>query len=321
VISLNNFDKEEWHKSVAGALEITQDEPQTNEEMHPAVTETLEVFRVILSSQTKSAKACEAVLEGIHLLVANRYVSGRADGEDSFLHGVMESASKGSDLTVESVQVAFIKAFQTILTSPKCGVHESSMVLAFRSVFHVYLVGKSPAVKDAAKAALLDMLRSVMGRMEAYEAIRRANVTTEDGYENGGTEHIEEQDTSSTGGNSDFASQYHADAYALFRSLCKMTSKETEAENVEEITSTSIFASLSTPADPMSLHGKILSLELILAAIDLGENAFCEGERFVNLVQQYLCVSLLKNCVSNHTQVAYLSQNIFLQLVRKRGDA
>jgi brefeldin A-inhibited guanine nucleotide-exchange protein len=60
---------------------------------------------------------------------------------------------------------------------------------------------------------------------------------------------------------------------------------------------------------------------LILAAIDLGENAFCEGERFVNLVQQYLCVSLLKNCVSNHTQVAYLSQNIFLQLVRKRGDA
>jgi hypothetical protein len=34
-------------------------------------------------------------------------------------------------------------------------------------------------------------------------------------------------------------------------------------------------------------------------------------------VQNYLCVALLKNCVSSHTQVAFLSQKIFLVLVSK----
>jgi brefeldin A-inhibited guanine nucleotide-exchange protein len=120
-----------------------------------------------------------------------------------------------------------------------------------------------------------------------------------------------------------FDSQYHADSYALFRSLCKLSSKELEAENEStELSGVGAFfsiqlASSSSQSDPMSLNGKILALNLILSAMDYSGRAFCEGERFIYLVQHYLCVSLLKNCVSNHTQVAFLSQKIFMVLLYK----
>ena len=72
----------------------------------------------------------------------------------------------------------------------------------------------------------------------------------------------------------------------------------------------------SVPAvDPLALNSKILSLELILAVFDHCGDAFRHGEKFVYAVQSYLCVSLLKNCMSNQTVVAHLSLKIFLLLV------
>lgn len=307
---------------------VTEDDPQTREAMHPAIELTLEAMIAILSHPAKVAKACEYAMDVIGLLVNHRYVSGRAGGQDdasgsgarshqhldtrpppaSVLHRVLEAVAKCSE--IESTQICLIKTLSTIMTSPKCGVHEASMLLAFRSTFHIYLVAKSPPNKESAKAALVDMLRSVVGRMEAYEAVTKKS-------QGAATAKIEETKSTDVEEDSPFVSQYHADSYTLFRSLCKMSAKELDAEN-EADTVPSIF-NIQAPSDPMSLNGKILALELILTTMDLAGPAFCESDRFIYLVQHYLCVSLLKNCVSNHTQVAYLSQKIFLVLVRVGG--
>jgi len=123
-----------------------------------------------------------------------------------------------------------------------------------------------------------------------------------------------------------FASQYHTDSYLLFRALCKLSSKTLPGDENVNVTSSSTpnnssmgasFFSSAPIVDPLALNSKILSLELILAVFEHCGDAFRHGEKFVYAVQSYLCVSLLKNCMSNQTVVAHLSLKIFLLLVRK----
>lgn len=348
------------------------------EPMHPAVITTLHAMCTVIASESKTLKMAEMALECIYILTNGRYVSGVAggrvklevqqkgsdpdvaqqqlgqnaapghDGRDgglSFLGYVVESITRASDLSSEAVQGAMAKALLAIMTCPKCGVHEAAMLQAVRSTFHVYLVGKSPSGKELARMTLVDMLKCVFMRMEAYDImVNRGNSSSsdvggdvkkkakngEDFSESATTATTiataEEMDVASTSVGI-FASQYHTDSYLLFRALCKLSSKTLPGdENVAMTTnSTSAVGSSmagsffsSTPiVDPLALNSKILSLELILAVFEHCGDAFRNGEKFVYAVQSYLCVSLLKNCMSNQTVVAHLSLKIFLLLVSK----
>ena len=72
------------------------------------------------------------------------------------------------------------------------------------------------------------------------------------------------------------------------------------------------FISAFTPVggsnveDPLAYRSKILALELILCILENSGHAFCTGERFIFAIQNYLCVSLLKNCNYNYMSVARL---------------
>lgn len=295
--------------------------------MHESIERALLLYVTILRHPSRTSKVCELALECIRLLVANGYISGRAGGRDdptgsgsqaiaqaerdaklngprdpstqrepSLLHKVMEGVASCSNYNSETVQTAACKTFRALITSELCGVHEGSLLLALRSAFHVYLVGKTTSTKEVAKTALIDMLRSVFGRLEEQESrLHPFNTNNKNDY-------------SQTPHNS----QYHTDVYVLFRALCKLSSKELPGDGESESRPGILF---STPADPMALNNKVLSLELIVAVMQFSGNAFCQGEKFIYLVQNYLCVGLLKNCTSNHTNVAFLSQQIFLLLV------
>ena len=281
---------------------------------------------------------------GIQLTTSKGH-DGR-DGGLSFLGYVVESITRASDSSSEVVQGCMAKALLSIMTCPKCGVHEAAMLQAVRSTFHVYLVGKSVSGKDLAKRTLVDMLKCVFMRMEAYDIISKDNnvgSSSDDDKQNGidqsksGDESVGTATTAATSNADDpstsvgaFASQYHTDSYLLFRALCKLSSKTLPGdENVGMVPPTGIGSSAmmqgmsatffsSTPTvDPLALNSKILSLELILAVFEHCGDAFQNGEKFVYAVQSYLCVSLLKNCMSNHTVVAHLSLKIFLLLVSK----
>ena len=363
------------------------------EPMHPAVITTLHGLCSIISSESKTPKMVEMALECITLLTNGRYVSGVAggrmkleqqrkvsetnrtpsalapghDGRDgglSFLGYVVESITRSSESPSELVQGFMAKALLSIMTCPKCGVHEAAMLQAVRSVFHVYLVGKTIPGKKLAKQTLVDMLKSVFNRMEAYDVMNKDSkdneIVVEEEENHGGgpvAASGEDDDTDATAQTTAttistasikldsvptlsptskgdmsaaanigaFASQYHTDSYLLFRALCKLSSKTLSGdENVvgmnTSTTATSMganFFSAVPSVDPLALNSKILSLELILAIFEHCGDAFRNGEKFIYAVQSYLCVSLMKNCMSNHTIVAHLSLKIFLLLVKK----
>jgi hypothetical protein len=350
------------------------------EPMHPAVIATLHALCTVISSESKTLKMAETALECISILTNGRYVSGIAggrvklevqrkmidpviakqqlgqqyapghDGRDgglSFLGYVVESITRASDVSSETVQGAMAKALLAIMTCPKCGVHEAAMLQAVRSTFHVYLVGKSPSGKELARRTLVDMLKCVFMRMEAYDIVSKGknsssglvedvkkeatisqSTSGEDSVRTATTAAtnmtIEETDTASTSVGI-FASQYHTDSYLLFRALCKLSSKTLPGDEHVSMVTTPISAVgssmggsffSSTPiVDPLALNSKILSLELLLVVFEHCGDAFVNGEKFVYAVQSYLCVSLLKNCMSNQTVVAHLSLKIFLLLV------
>jgi hypothetical protein len=69
------------------------------------------------------------------------------------------------------------------------------------------------------------------------------------------------------------------------------------------------------PTDPLALHSKILSLELILS-VGLLRRCLLEGEKFIYLVQNYLCVAFAKELrVQPHA--SSVCPRIFLVLVGK----
>jgi hypothetical protein len=335
--------------------DLAEDDPQTREPVHRAVMITMEAYAMVLGHDAKTNRGCELAMDGMQMLVSKQYFSGRAGGKDdssgsgskaaavakkdgtelppaSLMHRLVDSIAKTSETHVDIVQTAVVRTLRAIMTSPKCGVHESTMLLALRSTFHVYLVTKSPACKQLAKEALLDTLRSVFFRMEAYDVMARGQArkiadAISDTNSKSSDEPAPASDGEDTGTATDtppveegpaaFASQYHTDSYVLLGSLCKMCSKELPVDVGSEPDTRTVPRLFNTqaPTDPLALNSKILSLELILSALDYCGDAFFEGEKFIYLVQNYLCVALLKNCVSSHTQVAFLSQKIFLVLV------
>lgn len=96
----------------------------------------------------------------------------------------------------------------------------------------------------------------------------------------------------------DFPSILHKDCFLLFRSLCKLSMKGLPGDPAHQI-------------DTVAVQSKILSLELILSILENSGASFRTGDKFIYLIRTYLCQSLLKNCISNITQVVDMSLRIF----------
>lgn len=70
----------------------------------------------------------------------------------------------------------------------------------------------------------------------------------------------------------------------------------------------------------MALQSKILSLELILSILTHAGPTFRSSDKFVYLVRNYLCSSLLKNATSSNTTVVALSLRIFIAMISHFKD-
>ena len=309
----------------------------------------LDCYCTTVCHAAATPKMIEIALECIGLLISNRYVVGstakkkveekRDDSDSLSSEGNDKKDPTTSDVmhlincicacaenTSDSVQSAMAKALLSLMTSPVCSVHEAGMLKSVRTVFHVYLITKHEEVKQLSRSVLLDMLRSVFQRMEAYDAMSKSDNDNGDGVDesfelpksanvNGGEEAADDK-------NHRFASMFHTDSYLLFRALCKLSAKtlpedmdDKGAANSSSGGNLRVFSGSKAPSDPMATATKILSLELILCVFEHCGPAFRDGEKFIYAVQNFLCVSLLKNCVSSNTTVAHLSLQVFLLLV------
>jgi brefeldin A-inhibited guanine nucleotide-exchange protein len=331
------LEKETWPPSTTTGDDNDNNNNNNNNTIHPAIQTTIDAYKSVLThpDATKVYKPSELALIGITLLVKKWYLVGRADGADesssekkepSILQQVLEVVAKTSESQDIGIQTALIDTMTAIATSPKCEIHENALLIAVRSTFHVYLVSKKQSCKDVAKRAVLDMLKAVFVRMEAHDAMLNNNNTTSTQQQQQPQPNTNKNNnTNPTGG---LPTQYHLDAYSLFRSFCKLSSKELPADDTDEqqlslsghsskAKELALFFNTNIPTDPTELQSKILSLELILHVFTEFGESLVGHDKFLTLVQHYVSGSLLKNCVSNHTQVAFLSQNIFLVLVRR----
>jgi brefeldin A-inhibited guanine nucleotide-exchange protein len=268
---------------------------------------------------------------------------------------LINSLCASSDSVSDIVQTFAIKCLLALTTSSSCSVHEGAMLKALRTIFQIHLASKHATTRDISKAALFDMVRTVLMRLETYDSITKNEAlelhsdTQPVDDDTNTTEYDDDTKSSSAasvfkdfskGMNVDidaviqkddlstFASLFHVDTYLVFRSLCKMSAKPLPGDNTsldgpkflgntpsKFINAFSVVG--ANAEDPMAFRSKILSLELILAMLENSGPAFCSGERFIFAIQNYLCVSLLKNCISSYMAVAQLGLKIFLVLVYK----
>ena len=285
------------------------DDPETSLKMHKSIIHALEAYILIFDHPSKTVNACNVALECISQLVFRDYISGRAGGQDdysgsgasfskipkeerpteSLLHRLLTGIEKCCESNTDTVQRHVIECFTAIMGSPKCSVHKESMLVAIRSIFQIYLVSKSEDCQETAKTALMEVISHIIQLMEEYPM--------------------------------EVNSLYHPDSYILIKRLVYLSSKEllgvddNNATNTTNVLGRQIFN--SSTVDPKALNNKILSLELILLIMECAGEHIKTGQKFIKLVQSKLCVALLQNCISNHTQVAFTSQKIFLVLVYK----
>jgi brefeldin A-inhibited guanine nucleotide-exchange protein len=287
---------------------IDEEDPQTKEPMHHSITNALISYIMVLTHPQKTSKACDLALECISQLIFRRYVAGRAGGRDdttgsgsaqretpiqhrapnSLLHELIVAVQKCGESSIESIQSHVIECFEAVMNSPKCSVHELSMLLVIRRLYYIYLSTKSESCQQATKVALMDIISKIIRRMEDCPPGQH--------------------------------SLHHTDSYILMKRVVHLSAKELPGVDDDAVTANNfltrqIFTTASI--DPRALNNKLLSLELILLMIECAGDNIQNGDKFVSLIQSQLCVTLLKNCISNNTQVAFTSQRIFLVLVYK----
>ena len=303
------------------------DDPLTNRKVHKAVSVAMEAYRMTIShplmARSASKTACEQALACIEQLVIREYFGGRAGGRDdhsasgseavaararnqsttttttsdvsraSPMHRLLEALNDCSNsvLKIPAIHSHVSRCVRAILTSPRCGIHESSMLFGIRIAFHSYLVGPHENCRKAAKEALLDIVEHYMQRLE-LDTVKGPS------------------------------SLWYTDCFYMMRSFIKLSSKE--IPGIDETTSTATiqkptsFWQTASTADPVAIQNKILSLELQRRAIECAGPVFCNGDKFIQLIQsQNGSIALFKNCMSQCTQVAYISQQVFLIMCYK----
>jgi len=294
--------------TATSSLSDAGDDPETKDQMHESIRASLQAFILILTHPQKTNKSCDISLECISQLVFRRYVSGRAGGRDddsgsgsihretppahrppnSLLHDTIVATQKCGESNSEIIQQRVIDCFEAIMNSSTCSVHELSMLLFIRRLYHIYLSTKSESCQKNAKRALMDIVSRTIQRMEDSPNAKH--------------------------------SLYYTDSYILMKRVVHLSAKALPGVDDEKVTTKNFLNKQmfnNGEVDPKALNNKELSLELILLMIEMAGENVKTSKKFVDLIQSQLCVTLLKNCISNNTQVAYTSQRIFLVLVYK----
>lgn len=112
-----------------------------------------------------------------------------------FLATVMETICSCKDQEDELVQLQIVKAVLTAVTLHSSAVHETTLLLAVKTCFYIYLVSRTPVIQTTANATLTQMLSVVFQRLELC------------------------------GSSCTSLSIVQRDAFLVFRSLCKLSMK------------------------------------------------------------------------------------------------
>ena len=152
-----------------------------------------------LACESKQPRIVEVALHCIQKLIAYGYVGSKTvlvgSARKGMMDVVMETICACKDMEDEPVQLQIVKAVLTAVTAaaPGSAVHDTTLLLAVKTCFYIYLVSKSLTIQSTANATLTQMLNVVFARLES--APESAPTVTQ------------------------------RDAFLVFRSLCKLSMK------------------------------------------------------------------------------------------------
>lgn len=125
-----------------------------------------------LGCQSKSPKIVISALDCIQKLIAYGHLTGNSpdprNPQRLLIDCIVETTCScfSGPSTDEGVQLQIIKALLTLVTSQSCQVHGSSILLAVRTCYNIYLGSKNLVNQTTAKATLTQMLSVIFTRME-----------------------------------------------------------------------------------------------------------------------------------------------------------
>lgn len=285
------------------------------------------------SFDTASELAAHGCLDGVCLSIRGR----GGDEEVTRVVDLLAQSVFNADLSIERNELTAMK----FLLGTGCRVdetgdallHGSHLLQTIRIFYHIYLTTLSRPNKTTARAALQQLTTSIFTRVVRTDTDERFQKTSDN-----------------------FPSPNHRDAFLVLRSICKLSmrsipdsdyggqshfglqasgSYETWDERQDQSSRGMIVASdegavhsprqehaelLYTNAIHPAMESKVLALELLLYVLQNTKFPVLfvkrSGHQFHAAIRNYLCVSLLKNCMSDNTNIVNLSLRIFVPLVR-----
>lgn len=256
-----------------------------------------------LACQSRSSRIVIIALDCIQKLVAYGYLRGtRLDPDEQtkglLIDTIVESVCNcfHGPATDDGVQLQIIKALLTLVTSPHCQVHESSLLLAIQTCFDIYLSSRNTTNQNTAKATLTQMFNSSFQKMESYTGPELDDYVIAQCLSQIVSQVDQDMPTYTKTQDFEPANILHYDAYIIFHALCKLSMRQVSEEH------------------PLKL--KLLSLQLILAILQNAGPVLKSSDIFLAAIKQCLCVALSKNGLSSNNEVLNLSLSIFMCLLK-----
>ncbi|GAB2267564.1 Protein big1 [Dionaea muscipula] len=279
--------------------------------------------------------------------------SDAADGNASIVLKLVDSVCKLCSLGDPDTELGMLRVLLSVVRSPSVMISGDYLVHTVKTCYNVYLGGLNGTNQICAKAVLAQIMLIVFTRVEEDSmvvAVRTASVGDlleftdrnlsegssvlfVQGFVNevmeasdGVNRIIRESNSSSELRNGDLSaekedanveihegegivkqdasgeSKIREAGFMLFKNLSKLSMK---------------FSTQEQSDDQILLRGKILSLELLKVIMDNAGPIWRSNERFLNIIKQFLCLSLLKNSALSVMTIFQLLSSIFMSLLSK----
>nr|KJB79753.1 hypothetical protein B456_013G065100 [Gossypium raimondii] len=307
---------------------------------------------ILLALDSNYAKVAEPALECTFKLFSLGIVRGEIDSNKSnpILYKIVESVCKVGGIGEEPVELAVLRVLLSAVQCPCVLIRGDCLLLVVKTCYNVYLGSLSGTIQACDKSVLAQIMLIVFTRaeedsmdvsikavsvnelleftdknlnegsslyncqnfvsevMNASEGVPDLKlsqpITLSKGEQN---EEVEEEEMKegAESGSAVVSSKIREDGFHVFKNLGKLSMK---------------FSSQENPDDQILLKGKTLSLELLKVIMDKGGSIWGTNERqvlFLNVLKQYLCLSLLKNSALSVMSVFQLQCSIFMSLLTK----
>ncbi|KAB2047762.1 hypothetical protein ES319_A13G068900v1 [Gossypium barbadense] len=273
------------------------------------------------------------------------------------LYKIVESVCKVGGIGEEPVELAVLRVLLSAVRCPCVLIRGDCLLLVVKTCYNVYLGSLSGTIQACAKSVLAQIMlivftraeedsmdvsikavsvnelleftdknlnegsslyncqnfvSEVMNASEGVPDLKLSQPITVHDLRNGESklskgeqnEEVEEEEMKegAESGSAVVSSEIREDGFHVFKNLCKLSMK---------------FSSQENPDDQILLRGKTLSLELLKVIMDKGGPIWGTNERFLNVLKQYLCLSLLKNSALSVMSVFQLQCSIFMSLLTK----